>query len=180
MPSHFISHGLYCFFVPTISHSKLSTILLSDFWNTRGGRCPDALDKLDNMANDPKYENVNCISICCDKLDGAQDIIEKEDDPRWRNMILKSKDHSSKIVVQELLRGTSSVYQHPYKAITRRMDGNVVFAPIRKMSSVILLVPKIHRTAANYKKHVEELLGGTSIYSRINILSICDCSREDL
>jgi hypothetical protein len=38
------------------------------------------------MAQDPKYENVQFISICCDKLDGARDIIEKGDDLRWQNV----------------------------------------------------------------------------------------------
>lgn len=38
------------------------------------------------MAQDPKYQDVQFISICCDKLDGARDIIEKEDDLRWQNI----------------------------------------------------------------------------------------------
>ena len=38
------------------------------------------------MASDPKYENVQFISICCDKLDGARQIIEKDDDLRWQNV----------------------------------------------------------------------------------------------
>ena len=38
------------------------------------------------MASDPKYENVQFISICCDQLDGARQIIEKDDDLRWQNV----------------------------------------------------------------------------------------------
>jgi hypothetical protein len=38
------------------------------------------------MAKDPKYENVNFVSICCDQLDGARNIIEKDDDLRWQNV----------------------------------------------------------------------------------------------
>jgi hypothetical protein len=38
------------------------------------------------MASDPKYENVQFISICCDQLDGARKIIEKDDDLRWQHM----------------------------------------------------------------------------------------------
>ena len=38
------------------------------------------------MAQDPKYENVQFVSICCDKLDGAREIIEKDDDLRWQNV----------------------------------------------------------------------------------------------
>jgi thiol-disulfide isomerase/thioredoxin len=58
----------------------------SDFWTTKCARCPDALDKLDAMAQDPRYEDVQFISICCDRLDGARDIIEKDDDLRWQNI----------------------------------------------------------------------------------------------
>jgi thiol-disulfide isomerase/thioredoxin len=57
-----------------------------DFWTTKCTKCPDALDKLDDMAGDPKYQEVQFISICCDRLDGARDIIEKEDDLRWQNI----------------------------------------------------------------------------------------------
>mmetsp|Transcript_16744 Transcript_16744/g.34407 ORF Transcript_16744/g.34407 Transcript_16744/m.34407 type:complete len:159 (+) Transcript_16744:313-789(+) len=38
------------------------------------------------MAQDPKYQDVQFISICCDKLDGARGIIEKDDDLRWQNV----------------------------------------------------------------------------------------------
>jgi len=38
------------------------------------------------MAADEKYEGVEFVSICCDKLDGAREIIEKEDDLRWQNV----------------------------------------------------------------------------------------------
>ena len=38
------------------------------------------------MAQDPKYKDVQFISICCDKLDGARDIIERDDDLRWQNV----------------------------------------------------------------------------------------------
>eukprot|EP00536_Pseudo-nitzschia_multiseries_P006925 jgi/Psemu1/255772/estExt_Genewise1Plus.C_1540012 len=57
-----------------------------DFWTTKCTRCPDALDKLDEMARDPKYQDVQFISICCDQLDGARGIIEKDEDLRWQNV----------------------------------------------------------------------------------------------
>ncbi|KAL3942455.1 MAG: hypothetical protein SGBAC_003339 [Bacillariaceae sp.] len=66
-----------------------------DFWTTKCTRCPDALDKLDHMAQDPKYENVQFVSICCDKLDGARDIIDQEEEERWQNVnhyFMESKD----------------------------------------------------------------------------------------
>lgn len=55
------------------------------------------------MAKDPKYENVQFISICCDKLDGARDIIEEDEDPRWQNvshyyMDPENKDHAKRIL----------------------------------------------------------------------------------
>ena len=59
---------------------------LLDFWTTRCTQCPDALDKLDQMAKDPKYKDVQFISIVCDKLDGARTIIEQDNDLRWQNV----------------------------------------------------------------------------------------------
>lgn len=47
------------------------------------------------MAQDPKYENVQFVSICCDKLDGARDIIDQEEEERWQNVnhyFMESKD----------------------------------------------------------------------------------------
>ena len=58
----------------------------SDFWTTKCTRCPEALDKLDRMAQDPQYTNVQIVSICCDKLDGAREIIEKDDGRRWQHI----------------------------------------------------------------------------------------------
>lgn len=87
------SHDLLCRF----------RFFLIDFWTTKCTRCPDALDKLDNMAQDPKYENVQFVSICCDKLDGAREIIDQEDDSRWQNvnhyfMEQKDKEEAKKIL----------------------------------------------------------------------------------
>jgi hypothetical protein len=38
------------------------------------------------MAQDPKYHNVQFVSICCDKLDEAREIIEREDKLRWTHL----------------------------------------------------------------------------------------------
>lgn len=35
------------------------------------------------MARLPQYSNVKFVSICCDKLDGAREILEQEDIPKW-------------------------------------------------------------------------------------------------
>mmetsp|Transcript_2894 Transcript_2894/g.7974 ORF Transcript_2894/g.7974 Transcript_2894/m.7974 type:complete len:190 (-) Transcript_2894:77-646(-) len=38
------------------------------------------------MAQEPKYSDVQFVSICCDKLDGARNIIEKDEDLRWQHV----------------------------------------------------------------------------------------------
>ena len=48
------------------------------------------------MATDSKYANVRFVSICCDKLDGAREIIEKNDEPRWSHVSHYFMDHASK------------------------------------------------------------------------------------
>lgn len=55
------------------------------------------------MAADPKYKDVQFISIVCDKLDGARQIIEKGDDPRWQNVQHYFMDHQNKERAKKLL-----------------------------------------------------------------------------
>jgi hypothetical protein len=55
------------------------------------------------MAQDPMYEHVQFISICCDKLDGARDIIEKEDDLRWQNISHYFMNQEDKEKAKQLL-----------------------------------------------------------------------------
>ena len=76
---------------------------ISDFWTTNCTQCPDALDKLDDMAQDPKYKDVQFISICCDKLDGARDIIERDDDLRWQNVNHYFMEKEDKETAKKLL-----------------------------------------------------------------------------
>ena len=87
----------------SLSTYFLSLFPISDFWTTKCTRCPDALDKLDTMAADPKYKDVQFISIVCDKLDGARHIIEKDDDPRWQNVSHYFMDHHNKEKAKKLL-----------------------------------------------------------------------------
>eukprot|EP00985_Skeletonema_marinoi_P025320 scaffold18506_cov60-Skeletonema_marinoi.AAC.1 len=54
-----------------------------DFWTTKCTRCPDALDQLNELAADERYKKVKFASIVCDSCDGARNIIDKEDSPRW-------------------------------------------------------------------------------------------------
>lgn len=75
----------------------------TDFWTTKCTRCPYALDKLDEMASDPKFSNVRFVSICCDKLDGAREIIEKEDEPRWNHVSHYFMEHSDKESAKTIL-----------------------------------------------------------------------------
>jgi hypothetical protein len=62
-------------------------VCVPDFWTTRCTRCPAALDKLQALASnsspDDRYANVQFISICCDSLDGAREIIERDDEIKW-------------------------------------------------------------------------------------------------
>eukprot|EP00561_Arcocellulus_cornucervis_P014939 CAMPEP_0185804374 /NCGR_PEP_ID=MMETSP1322-20130828/3216_1 /TAXON_ID=265543 /ORGANISM="Minutocellus polymorphus, Strain RCC2270" /LENGTH=165 /DNA_ID=CAMNT_0028500343 /DNA_START=33 /DNA_END=530 /DNA_ORIENTATION=+ len=74
-----------------------------DFWTTRCTRCPDALDKLNGMAQDPKYANVDFISICCDSCDGAREILEKPDVPRWDAIHHYYMDPESKETAKKVL-----------------------------------------------------------------------------
>ena len=91
-----------------------------DFWTTQCTRCPEALDKLNIMASDPKYSNVRFVSICCDKLDGAREIIEKDDEPRWKNVSHYFMDRQHKEEAKKLL-GFKSV---PFYVILNE-DGEI-------------------------------------------------------
>jgi hypothetical protein len=48
------------------------------------------------MASNEEYQNVQFLSICCDSLDGAREIIEETDTPKWNNMHHYFMDHASK------------------------------------------------------------------------------------
>jgi hypothetical protein len=94
--------------IPISSHPIPSTGMrtthhVADFWTTQCTRCPEALDKLDDMAQDPKYRDVQFISICCDKLDGARDIIERDDDLRWQNINHYFMDKQDKELAKKAL-----------------------------------------------------------------------------
>ena len=59
------------------------------------------------MAQDPQYTNIQFISICCDKLDGAREIIEKDDDLRWQHVSHYFMDPESKEIAKKILGFTS-------------------------------------------------------------------------
>jgi hypothetical protein len=55
------------------------------------------------MAKDSKYANVQFVSICVDQLDGARNIIEKDDDLRWQNVAHFFMSQSDKEEAKKLL-----------------------------------------------------------------------------
>ena len=55
------------------------------------------------MAKDPKYSDVQFLSICCDKLDGARSIIERDDELRWQNVSHYFMSHQSKEEAKKVL-----------------------------------------------------------------------------
>ncbi|GFH46930.1 hypothetical protein CTEN210_03404 [Chaetoceros tenuissimus] len=74
-----------------------------DFWTTKCVRCPAALDKLDSMATQPEYQNVEFTSIVLDECDGARNIIEQDDEPRWQNINHFYMDKEFKETAKEAL-----------------------------------------------------------------------------
>ena len=57
---------------------------------------PEALDKLDYLAGTDSYSDIRVVSICCDSCDGARNIIEKDEDIRWKNIHHYHMDSVSK------------------------------------------------------------------------------------
>ena len=98
------SHGrqLHLSF-PSFVFAFIHTSILIDFWTTRCTRCPDALDKLDTMARQPKYSNVDFVSICCDSCDGAREILEEPNEPRWNALHHYFMDEESKEIAKKEL-----------------------------------------------------------------------------
>ncbi|KAL7576031.1 hypothetical protein ACA910_000818 [Epithemia clementina (nom. ined.)] len=78
-------------------------ITVIDFWTTRCTRCPDALDALDERALNNEDDKVQFLSICCDKLDGAREIIEHDDEPRWRHIDHYFMEQNDKEIAKRIL-----------------------------------------------------------------------------
>jgi hypothetical protein len=55
------------------------------------------------MAQDPRYENVHFVSICCDKMDGAREILEKDNDLRWSHISHYFMEPDDKEVAKKVL-----------------------------------------------------------------------------
>ena len=105
------------------------SVSILDFWTTKCTQCPDALDKFDVMAQDPKYKDVQFISICCDKLDGARDIIERDDDLRWQNVNHYFMEKNDKETAKKMLgfkQVPFYVVMDEYGSITQSGSGRQV------------------------------------------------------
>ena len=77
--------------------------LLVDFWTTKCTRCPEALDDLNSIAGRESFSDVRFVSICCDELDGARNIIEKDDEPKWGRISHFYMDDRNKEKAKEVL-----------------------------------------------------------------------------
>lgn len=64
------------------------------------------MDKLDQLATD--YPDITFVSICCDSLDGAREILQRSDEPRWAAVQHFFMERAHKEVAKKLL-GFSSV-----------------------------------------------------------------------
>lgn len=66
-----------------------------------------ALDKLNDMASNEEYLDVKFLSICCDNLDGAREIIERDDELKWPHVSHYFMDFESKEEAKRILGFTS-------------------------------------------------------------------------
>ena len=73
----------------------------TDFWTTRCTRCPAALDRLNERAL--QHADVQFVSICCNKLDGAREIIEEKDELRWSAISHYFMAHEDKETAKRVL-----------------------------------------------------------------------------
>eukprot|EP00956_Cyclotella_meneghiniana_P008964 scaffold12308_cov74-Cyclotella_meneghiniana.AAC.2 len=85
LPNYPLTNLATAEFTATNSAFK-GTPAIIDFWTTKCTRCPAALDELNALAASPIYKHVKFASICCDLCDGAREILEQTDEPRWSNI----------------------------------------------------------------------------------------------
>lgn len=104
-----------------IHNIRVVNIIMTDFWTTKCTNCPDALDRLNDLAGEERYRNVKFVSICCDSCDGARNIIEKEDSPRWEKVSHFFMDHEHKEEVKQIL----GFKQVPFYVVLNK-EGDIV------------------------------------------------------
>ena len=95
----------FCFIYSHECHDKFIPDICTnvDFWTTKCTRCPNALDQLNELAADERYQKVKFASIVCDSCDGARNIIDKEDKPRWEKVSHFFMDHDHKEEAKKIL-----------------------------------------------------------------------------
>lgn len=89
----------FCIFIYFLTNYRNDV----DFWTTKCTNCPDALDQLNELAADERYKKVKFASIVCDSCDGARNIIDKEDSPRWDKVSHFFMDHDHKEEAKKIL-----------------------------------------------------------------------------
>jgi hypothetical protein len=102
------------------------------------------------MASDPKFSKVRFVSICCDKLDGAREILEKEEEPRWDHVSHYFMEHSDKEEAKKMLAFKSV----PFYVLLNKA-GEIVQKGCSKTFDFDE-IPAIHRPEAN-KENEEEV-----------------------
>ena len=129
------------------------TTQTTDFWTTRCTNCPDALDKLNDLAADERYKNVKFASICCDSCDGARNIIEKDDSPRWDRVSHFFMDQENKEEAKKIL----GFKQVPFYVVLNE-EGDIVQMGSKKYIDFDNLPGMIQPKAEEEGKHgsVEE------------------------
>ena len=60
------------------------------------------MDKLDELASQNE-DNMRFLSICCDRLDGAREIIERDDELKWRNVLHYFMEEKDKETAKRIL-----------------------------------------------------------------------------
>mmetsp|Transcript_2660 Transcript_2660/g.6074 ORF Transcript_2660/g.6074 Transcript_2660/m.6074 type:complete len:160 (-) Transcript_2660:253-732(-) len=100
-----------------------------DFWTTRCTNCPTALNELNALAGDERYQNVRFASICCDSCDGARNIIDSDDIPRWNKISHYFMDHDNKEKAKSIL----GFKQVPFIVVLNKNGDIVQMGPKKKI-----------------------------------------------
>lgn len=134
------------------SHSLLYLIGTNylDFWTTKCTNCPAALDELNILANDERYQQIKFASICCDSCDGARNIIDQNDTPRWDKMSHYFMEHEYK----ELAKSMLGFKQVPFYVVVN-VKGEIVQMGSKKhidFDNLPGMVPDVFEVIVDEKK----------------------------
>lgn len=123
------------------------------------------------MASDPKFSNVRFVSICCDKLDGAREILEKEEELRWSHISHYFMEHIHKEEAKKML-GFISV---PFYVLLN--DAGEVVQKGSSKTFDFEAIPGMHRSEAN-KENVEEVSTTSKKEVNTSIITTAEPSME--